>query len=947
MYFLTIIPGNRLYSQAFTEITALETDNSFPGVWCCANDGYIYGVGLNQRTVIFRKRENGQSYERRGSVTSVDPSFIIANRIYSTTTPGLIFILVRNNSTMVHSLLKSNDGGLTFSKVYTFGQGNGPGGADSRDVRLLRGLLELTTDLPGGGGKGTLLIGEYNVNPSRTAGSYNDRVRIMKSTDNGDTWTKVVEWNTNGQNQVGHIHSMKQDPYTGEIYICIGDFSNKYGILKWNGTSSFSDNTPLLQIAEMPGFDGLIGMQRYRSCDVLFDENYFYTFADTQGHNNPDGAESGIWRGTKDFSSYTRVDNQIYGYDPMHIGWFGEKIGNTFIFTTAREYVSATEAWKEPNTRVYISNNGVNWYTTGQIDWRDTGDPTAMIYIANVFSYNNRFYLDCGAAAGHSATIQCSISRQWKSYEDPVILHPVYFVGRWNNNGNDNNSGANADSPKMTLGNILSNSRISAGSRVRISAGNYNEPALNPSWNTPTFQGTGTVVLEGSGMDATHIIRTSGSPGTYGLFLESITTLNTPLVLKDLDFYITADGGVDHRNYVLSTSDSYIKTIGCRIGNVLNDDSPLINLGGTGAKYESINSFHIASSQQSVFKDIVKINSPGTTIDMKNCVILNGYNSFTINYPETSFSLKSCTIYGNSNNGITLGSDNNSQPVIKDCILSSGSYPIQDLSGITENQVDYNLYCASNSNVTDGGHSPAIAVSPGFVDPDHGNFHLKPYSPGVLNGVTLPDALYDFLGRPRLNPPCLGAYEDTALIASPDSVTIESVSGSNGEFSVRSNTEWTINEFDSWITLSITSGSGSTTVNVTANSSNVSDTIRNTDLKIAGHGVDLAVIHVVQLPEVHTTPEEPTKPEEPTSVDEVEILPAEIYPNPVSSFLRLDLNDEDYKTFSIMNFRGDVLKKENVTEREQQIDFSNFSKGIYIIELRSPGKYKRFKVIKY
>jgi hypothetical protein len=938
MILFTLIPiEGKLYSQASGEITTLETDNSFPGVWCCANDGYLYGVGVNIRTVVFRKRENGQEYERRGSVTTVDPSFIIVNRMYSTSVPGLIFVLVRNNTTQVHHLLKSADGGLTFSKVFTFGQGNAQDGSDSRDVRLLRGLLELTTDLPGGGGKGTLFIGEYNVNQSRSAGSFNDRVRIMKSTDNGDTWTKVVEWNTNGKNQVGHIHAMKQDPYTGEIYICIGDFSNKFGILKWDGAASFPDNTPLPEIADMPGFKGLIGMQRYRTCDVLFDTNYFYTFADTQGPNNPNGAESGIWRGKKDFSSYTRVDNQIYDYDPMHIGWFGEKIGNTFIFTTSREYSSAL-GWKELNTRIYISNNGANWFCTGQLNWRDTGNPTEGVFITSVFSYSDKMYMDCYSAAGHGSTIQCSLSRQWKSYDDPVILHPVYFVGKWNNDGNDNNAGTNADAPKMTLGNILNNSRISAGSRVRISQGTFNEPALNPSWNASALPGKGSVVIEGRGMDQTHIVRSSGGSGTYGLFLEkasSLTDENTPLVLKDLDFYLTADGGTEHNNYLLYTTDSYIKTIHCRIGNELNDDSPLVHLQGTGAKYVSVNSIHTASSQTSEYKDIVKVSSAGTIIDMKNCVILNGFNSFTINYPETSLSLKYCTIYGTGNNGITLGENNNMQPLIKDCILSCIKYPIEDLSGISETQIDYNLYCSRNNNVTDGGHSPEAGASPGFVDPEHGDFNLKPDSPGVMSGISLTDVPYDITGRHRSNPSFLGAYENSALIVMPDSITIEAGSGSQTEFSVRSNTNWTIDDFDNWINLSVTSGRGSTNVSVVANSSNITDKARNTDLRISGQGTGLVTIHVVQLPDITT------------SSKETEKLPVAIYPNPVSSFLKVELNDEDFSIISILNLQGDILRKENVTEKEQMIDFSGFPKGVYIIELKSSvKKAKRFKVIK-
>jgi hypothetical protein len=367
----------------------------------------------------------------------------------------------------------------------------------------------------------------------------------------------------------------------------------------------------------------------------------------------------------------------------------------------------------------------------------------------------------------------------------------------------------------------------------------------------------------------------------------------------------------------------------------LNDDSPLVPLLGTGAKYVSLNSIHTASSQASEYKDIVKVSSPGTSIAMKNCVILNGYNSFTISYPETSLSLKYCTIYGTGNNAVTLGENNNMQPLIKDCILSCVRYPIEDLSGITENQIDYNLYCSQNNNVTDGGHSPEAGVSPGFVDPANGDFNLKPESPGVLSGISLTDVPYDLTGRQRSNPSFLGAYENTALLVMPDTITIEAGSGSHTEFTVRSNTNWTINDFDNWINLSVTSGIGSGNVSVIATSSNVTDKARNTELVVSGHGTGFVTIHVVQLPDIATLSKDSEK------------IPVLIYPNPVSSFLKVELNDENFSIISILNLRGEILRKEHMTEKEQQFDFSEFPEGVYIIELKSSAnKVKRFKVVK-
>lgn len=932
------LPGlisNSLFSQQSVELTVPETINAFTGEWCCANDGYIYGLGPNQRTQVYRKRENGQAYELRGSVTALDPSYKIENRLYSSSVPGLIFALVKNDNSNFF-LLKSSDGGLTFTKVFTFGEGNGPGGTDTQNVRMLRGILELTTDVPGGDRTGALFIGEYNINQFRTPGGTNDRVRIMRSTDHGDTWTKVMEWNSNGSNQVGHIHAMKQDPYTGEIYVCIGDYNSRMGIVKWDGVSQWTDNRTLSQVGAQPGFRVLSGMQRYRTCDVLFDENYFYTFTDTQYPNNQNGTESGIWRGRKNFSSFTRVDNQIFSYDPMHIGWFGEKIGNTFIFTTSKEYLSPGACWKQLNTQVYVSTDGSNWYRTGLLGWRSTDDLTTSRYITNVFSYNNNLYLDMTAAAGHASTIQCSISGKWKTSEDPVILHPVFFVGNWNNNGNDNYPGTNPDFPKRTLNNTLSNNAISAGSRVRISSGEFNEPAINPLWSNAYFPGRGSVVIEGEGIDKTFISRTGGNSGNYCMLVDSTRTMtnaSTPLIIKNLSIANTVDGGTEHTNYVLYSRNSFIRTVNCRIGNVSNDDSPLIFLEQPGSKYESESSIHIAPVMQSPNKLIVSAGAL-TYLHFKNCVIQNAYNAFILDNPGIDFSLRNCTLYG-IENGITIGMNNNTQPLIENNIFTCAGYPINDQSSLTESMVDYNCYNRANYNVNDGGHGPATGTDPGFIDPANGDFRLKSGSACSLKGILMPDVKEDITGRIRSDPPSLGAYENIALLVSVNSVTLNSASGSTAGFLISSNTAWGISETGTWITLSTSAGNGTHSISITANSSNDSKSPRSTRLGIGAEGTDSVFVQVTQSSDVITS----------DPLTEKSHIVA--YPNPVSGILRVEYNDYKFTEVIIMNTQGIILKKQEIKEKTGSIDFSGFRNGIYILEfVGSDNRNVRIKLIK-
>lgn len=920
----------------FTEATVLETTNSFAGSWSCINDGYIYGSGPTLRTLVLRKRETGQSYETRGNVTALDPDFRIENRIYSTTTPGLIFILVRNPEN-VHYLLKSSDGGLTMTNVFTFGEGNGPDGTNVPNVRLLRGMLELTRDIPSGGGKGTLFIGEYNISRNRVSGSTNDRVRIMKSVDNGDTWSKVVEWNTNGSNQVGHIHAMKQDPYTGEIYVCIGDYGSRTGIIKWDGTSRWVDNRSIAQTGQMSGFRAYYGAQKYRTCDLLFDEDYFYTFVDTQLPNNPGGVESGIWRGRKNFSSYNRVDNQIYDYDPMHVGWFGEKIGNTFIFTTAREYM--TEAgWKELNTQVYTSTNGTTWHRSGSLSWRDTGIPTESQYITSVFSHNDKIYFDCFAGAGHSATVQCSVNKRWHTYEDPVILHPVYFVGTWNNAGNDANRGTNPDAPRRTLNSMLSTNSISAAARVRVSAGTYNEPNIHPLWNTVNFQGRGSVVIEGQGMNRTSIVRSSGTGYSYGILAESsriLTDANTPLIFKDLEMYVTVDAGTDHSNHVFHIINANIKTFECRIGNPSNDDSPLIKLEGEGAKYESENSVHISGAEASPHRETVRFNAPNTSARLRNNLIRNGHNAFTLNHPGNELILENSTIYGIANSGVQLGTGSNSQPLIRNCIFSTGGFPVEDLSGITETDIDYNLYNRANHEVTDGGHGPAIGTDPGFRDPLEGDFNLRSNSPCALIGLMIGDVFYDILNRRRSDPPSIGAYESPALNAAPVGLTVDSKTGSSANFSVTSNMDWTISEFDNWIGVSMISGTGNSNVTIVTNSDNTTLDPRNTRLAISASDAETVYVNITQ------------SPGELTSEEDTGMHTVIVYPNPVHSVLLIDYGDDVFTSVTILNAGGALIRKLPSKGKMQEVDFSGFNAGMYFIELvQSGGVTKKFKIIK-
>jgi hypothetical protein len=913
-------------------MTVLETVNSFRGHWFGANEGFLYGSNYFNMRQIVRKGETGQNFEIRGIITSVDTSYSEITKIFPATTPGLLFILVQDRYSNFY-LLKSADGGLTMHKVFTFGEGNGINQCNTPNVRLLRGILELTRDLPAGGGKGDLYFGEYNINRNRIPGSTNDRLRIMKSTDNGETWIKIMEWNTNGYNQVGHIHAMKQDPYTGEIYVCTGDNLNKAGIIKWNGVSPWRDNATLPGLKTLTGFSVLTGGQRFRAVDMLFDQNSFYTVTDTQKPNNLDGSESGIWKGSKDLSSYRRVNNHIYNYDPMHIGWFGEKLGNTFIFTTSRE-IESTYKWKKLNLQVYTSTDGENWYVTGQLNMRDVSPDTTTKYIANIFVLNNKIYIDCVGGSGHYSTIQCELSRKWMVNDDPVILHPVFFVGKWNVPGNDAYSGTSPDSPKATLKNILEGSKIPAGGRVRISSGTFQEGYINPDWSSTFVQGSGSVLIEGKGMDSTFIIRSPGVGEASGMKIEQLKTRsgkNSPIIFKDLSYSNVVDGGTAHISYVIDNLDTYVKTMGCRLGGVQNDDSPLVSLSGEGAGYISDSTWYISPSFQSAWKSSVVSNAVNQFIDIKNSILLNAYDALAINFTGASLSLKNCTFYGTGRYGVSFNATTTIQPAILNCIFSGADAPINDLSGIIETNVDYNYYEKPNVNVNGGANSINSSGKRIFVDTEKGNFELLSNSPVSMGGKYLPEVAYDIRGRIRAKPPSIGAYESPALIVIPSSLELNHLAGGCGNIQVLSKSAWSISWGADWISIPKNTGSGNDTIVVTSLSSNSEAEKRSCSIIFSGAGLISDTVMVIQ------SATDATDSIDATDSPVVEASMMKVYPNPVSDNLRIEYGGAVYDSFSIINSMGVMLKKEEVTFPVQQVDLSNFADGIYFIRFTGRG----------
>ena len=73
-----------------------------------------------------------------------------------------------------------------------------------------------------------------------------------------------------------------------------------------------------------------------------------------------------------------------------------------------------------------------------------------------------------------------------------------------------------------------------------------------------------------------------------------------------------------------------------------------------------------------------------------------------------------------------------------------------------------------------------------------------------------------------------------------------------------------------------------------------------------------------------------------------------VYPNPVSGILTIEYKNGAYETINIFNSQGVLLASEKVIMPRQQLDFSKYEYGVYILEFVKPGVDKeRVRVINH
>lgn len=492
-----------------------------------ASDGtYLYGAYSASADTVVR-------YPIGSHVATTGAQLLAGSTITftaPTSIPGLVFFHVEHAGTNSGNIYRSTDYGTTASLVLQMGTRNTlppVSGARSNDVRWLsnRNFCEAAI-----AGRTVLFIGEYNISTSRTIGGANDAVCLYQSDDLGLTWTIAAEWNTDGNttyndvaqggNYVRHIHGVRY--YDGKVYVLFGDIgsvggvasSNQASIVQWDGMAALVSNV-LPSSYTGTGLKNLSGWQGYRTCDLLFEDDYFYYMTDaTNNTSNPENP-CGIFRATYDMASVERVDKSILEV-AQRSGRLGLKHSNgNHLWWDSADVNNVAGAYFNS---IYTSSSDLSMFARNGVLRSKTGGVVWAPY--SFFEAGEKIYLTNPAGGGigkdGTSVAQFDAVLPWNG-ERADTLSPVYFVDPLGTDDatttsrilRGNGPGTNAF---KTVQYAATGSRVPHGGRIQIAAGTYSETtSINPVWDTTLADTTEYVNFCGAGMNATIIGNASGA----------------------------------------------------------------------------------------------------------------------------------------------------------------------------------------------------------------------------------------------------------------------------------------------------------------------------------------------------------------------------------------------------------------------------------------------------
>ncbi|WP_299891911.1 T9SS type A sorting domain-containing protein [uncultured Lacinutrix sp.] len=77
------------------------------------------------------------------------------------------------------------------------------------------------------------------------------------------------------------------------------------------------------------------------------------------------------------------------------------------------------------------------------------------------------------------------------------------------------------------------------------------------------------------------------------------------------------------------------------------------------------------------------------------------------------------------------------------------------------------------------------------------------------------------------------------------------------------------------------------------------------------------------------------------------IVSIEVFPNPTSDFIYINLKQNESLKYSLVNISGKELKKGEISKLKTKIDLSKFNTSIYILSMYRDNKlFKSYKILK-
>lgn len=307
-----------------------------------------------------------------------------------------------------NTVVRSTDGGFTWNTVTTM----------DAEVLHQRGIALITLS----DGSEAVALGGYEV---FTPG---ENIQIKLLTDDGATVTTLNSWSVDDA-FIKHIHAIRQDPFTGKMWVCIGDSNSQTGMLvvdqdKINDTAAWANigNVALSSVNE-PGFTALRdGTQKFRATDVAFTERYAYIFADASNT----GIYLGVVRITKSDYRAVYIDKDLQGFSDHHQGFWSLPVTSDQIVHVPLIAVGPTDNWNMPfyshkdDSLVYKIGNGQIASSATKfvprVFWKGSGD---KIYFSgsNMAGSNDQKY-----------TVVFKVADDVFKGPEPDNFWPVYFV---------------------------------------------------------------------------------------------------------------------------------------------------------------------------------------------------------------------------------------------------------------------------------------------------------------------------------------------------------------------------------------------------------------------------------------------------------------------------------------------------------------------------------------